>query len=225
MGAQAVEVSSSRSLATIGVLAAATFGLTLWVAFASAPLPGDRAVLRAVQDLPHLGWVADLVNTIGDWQWAMLVGAFAALTVVRWRRPIAREALGRAGIALPLAIPLLFLDSVVKVAVQSPRPVPARGIRVDMLRESYGFPSGHVYGDVLLFGLLFVFCPLLLPRPAVLPARVVLLALVAAAGPARMVVGAHWPSDVLGGYLWGALALTAVLGLSSWLGGRYARKR
>jgi membrane-associated phospholipid phosphatase len=36
-----------------------------------------------------------------------------------------------------------------------------------------------------------------------------------------MVVGAHWPSDVLGGYLWGLAALTLVVGIATILGRRF----
>ena len=79
--------------------------------------------------------------------------------------------------------------------------------------DGYGFPSGHVYGDVLIFGVLAVIAPVVFGRTAGAAARVLCLAVIVLAGPARMVIGAHWPSDVLGGYLWGATALClAVIG-------------
>ncbi len=37
------------------------------------------------------------------------------------------------------------------------------------------------------------------------------LALILLTGYGRILVGAHWPSDVLGGYLWGGLLLLLAL--------------
>ncbi len=78
-------------------------------------------------------------------------------------------------------------------------------------RTSFGFPSGHVFGDVLVAGLLVWVCWHSLPRRAGLAGLAVAAVVLALAGPSRVAVGAHWPSDILGGYLWGAAALVGLL--------------
>ena len=87
------------------------------------------------------------------------------------------------------------VEQVVKFLVGRPRP---RGV-------NWGFPSGHVTAAAT-FAVLLAY---LLARERVSPAaRVPLLllavVLVGSVGFARVVLNAHWPSDVLGGILLGA---------------------
>jgi membrane-associated phospholipid phosphatase len=87
------------------------------------------------------------------------------------------------------------IEQLFKFLVARPRP---RGV-------NWGFPSGHVTAAAT-FAVLLAY---LLARERVSPAaRVPLLllaiALVGSVGFARVILNAHWPSDVLGGVLLGA---------------------
>jgi undecaprenyl-diphosphatase len=82
----------------------------------------------------------------------------------------------------------------------------------------YSFPSGHTVHYVVFLGFLW-FLTLVLVRPRLL--RWTLLAvngaLVLLVGLSRVYLGAHWASDVLGGYLLGgALLATAICGYRWW---------
>jgi undecaprenyl-diphosphatase len=109
--------------------------------------------------------------------------------------------------ALIAALGLRTISSPLKSMAQAERPSSAYDLRITHDLTSYGFPSGHVLGDVVVFGTLAVFAPLIVGRTAGAAMRVFCLAIILLAGPARMTVGAHWPSDVAGGYLWGGAAL------------------
>ncbi len=108
---------------------------------------------------------------------------------------------GRRRLAGALALVMGFcaaLTTVLKVALGVARPGPPQpGL------EAFGFPSGHASAAVTLFGLL-AWMALSGGSPAVrrhLPPLLATMAALIAAS--RLYLGAHWPSDVLGGLLLG----------------------
>jgi undecaprenyl-diphosphatase len=140
-----------------------------------------------------------------------------------WRRSGGTK-LVELAVAVLVAVPLRLGSDFLKGVVESPRPTASAGLTVEHRIPSYGFPSGHVYGDVLVLGLACVFAPLWLPRRVVPVGRGALLLIIVCAGAARVYVGAHWPSDTLGGYLWGATALGLAVGAGQ-IAGRLAEQR
>ena len=102
-------------------------------------------------------------------------------------------------------------QGLLKEAVGRPRPSPDL-VRVSEHLSSFSFPSGHVVTALTLFGLLFLLVAVMvrwpLPRLAL---QGFCLFVVLGMGPASVYTGAHWPSDVLGGYVVGVLYLTLVL--------------
>jgi membrane-associated phospholipid phosphatase len=181
--------------------------LSIAAGLAQAPLPGDGWSARALQGLSATGSLAGFVNAAGDYRWMVLV-AVLLLMAVRQGPSFAR---GRE--LLPLvALGFLWPASVLlKWLIESPRPNAAQGIRVEGVFDGFGFPSGHVYGDVLVYGFIAAVIPALLPLRAARVAQAACLAVIVLAGFSRVVVGAHWPSDTIGGYLWGTAALGLVL--------------
>lgn len=170
--------------------------------------PGDVALARALQSLdwPVLGGVLHFENTIGS-PWPA-VSLIVAVTLILF-------SLRRAGLALLFAgtNALRGVGSVVKDLVLRPRPAPPL-LQVNEHAAGTSFPSGHVFSAVLLYGMIAVLLELTpLPRPLRRLAQTVCAGITLLMGPARVYAGAHWPSDVLGGYLWGTLLLLLVLGL------------
>jgi undecaprenyl-diphosphatase len=84
------------------------------------------------------------------------------------------------------------------------------------------FPSGHTLHYTVFYGfLLFVVATNFKrswPRAALLIIFALLILLV---GPSRVYLGEHWPTDVLGGYLIGALCLGPLIGGYLWVKARY----
>ena len=148
-------------------------------------------------------------NEIGHY-WAGVVISLPVIAGLAWLRRW-RE------IALLVAILLVrALNSSIKELIDSPRPTPDL-IRVTEEAHGLGFPSGHASGTVLLFGaLILVGDRLSLPGAVRVGSWVVGLGTILATGFGRVYAGAHWPSDVVGGWLLGfaiLLTLSAILGL------------
>ncbi len=93
------------------------------------------------------------------------------------------------------------------------RPRPAEDLVV--VREdpsSPAFPSGHADAAIMLYGLLFYFITLFVPHPVLrLVGQAACLWVILFTGMERVFVGAHWPSDVLGGYYLGGLMLVVLI--------------
>ncbi|AQH03753.1 phosphoesterase PA-phosphatase (plasmid) [Burkholderia sp. KK1] len=112
-----------------------------------------------------------------------------------------------------------LLNQVLKAMMRRDRPT---GSTVP-LPESFAFPSGHTFGSMVCYGM----CAYVLLRLA--PTRrdplIVALAcfIVLAIGTSRVVLGVHFPGDVLGGFASGGAWLAACIGAAEWVRRRRAR--
>ena len=116
-------------------------------------------------------------------------------------------------LALILAVPGgMLLNTLLKLAFGRARP------HFDdpfVILQSYSFPSGHVAGSTLFYGILAAFLIAHsrsnVQRVAIFVAALLLVTLVAAS---RMLLGAHFLSDVIGAFTesvaWLALCITGV---------------
>lgn len=134
----------------------------------------------------------------------VLVAVFATALVLflvrRWNRAAVWLATSMAG--------ALVLDLSLKHGFHRARPVPFFGIAP----HSYSFPSGHALFSFCIYGVL---AGLLARRmKSNLLAALVWTAaalLIAAIGLSRIYLGVHYPTDVLAGYLAGAIWVTALI--------------
>ena len=164
--------------------------------------PADERIAHEIQDIdvPAFGGFVDFVNTLGDaWLYVSLT-LLAAIAFATMRA-------GWASAAVLLTFAPRALNSVLKDLIERPRPSPEL-LDASNDASGFGFPSGHTVGTAALFGVLFFLIPAAVPwRPLRWLLQLGCLLLVVAAGPARVYVGAHWPSDTLGGYLLALLFL------------------
>ena len=100
-----------------------------------------------------------------------------------------------------------LLNNVLKSAIHRPRPHAAAG-----LYHSWSFPSGHAMVSLIAYGML-TYLLIILSRNRRARVAIVGLAalLVLAIGFSRLYLGAHYFSDVVGGYAAGMLWLSACI--------------
>jgi undecaprenyl-diphosphatase len=186
---------------------ALTLGLT-GAAAGNSVLPGDVAVQRSIQavSVPGAQPLADAVNWIGGTLGILLVG----VAIAWW---CARRGQTAAVVVVLGALALRVGNGLIKSPVASPRPSDDL-VRVAEEANGYGFPSAHVMGVVLLYGAILLLAPDMVRcrtrRCLVQAAALVMLLTI---GYGRIHAGAHWPSDVLGAYLYGILGLAGLLAL------------
>jgi membrane-associated phospholipid phosphatase len=198
---------------------ALVLGFALALSLAAAVrdrLPGDLRVTEAVQDVPGLGRPSEAVRAVTSTEVVLVAGVAVALAL--WFSGYRAHAVGLAAglIVLPL------LQSGIKELVDRPRPDPALvAIRAEF--SSPSFPAGHVMSGTYLYGYLLVFSVLQWGKGVAGRAAAAILAIVVLFnGMANIYEGVHWPSDVLGGYLWaGVLLIPALAGAEAWRRGRF----
>ena len=199
--------------------------LTIVVAVLKAPLPGDIAIARNVQTWDWFSPLASGVNQLGNLNLPVLLTLAGVSFLVRHFRPtVATSGFVR---LTAMLLAMYWVNAMLKLVVRSPRPALVDGIIIDRARDSFGFPSGHVYADVLIYGSLAILAwSRFRNRIRVsLAIAVAAVAVIVLAGPARIYAGAHWPSDVIGGYLWGFAALCLYWSVASRLGANFGRSK
>lgn len=177
--------------------------------------PIDRAITDAVVDArnPYATDLALVVTAFGSTVVLALVMIAASVGLVsRGHRPeallVAAGSVG--GYTLMVGI---------KHLVARPRPpVADRLLTID----TFSFPSGHAMSSMVVFGLLAVAAHCCSPWVRAHPLVLVIAPLASVAiGCTRVYLGVHWTTDVLAGWVLGALWVM----LCAWLSRRWSERR
>lgn len=187
--------------AAAGLLLVAVPGILIVLAVAARWTPlmrWDTDVVEAAHRAALAsGWLrasAAAVTHLGDTVTRALITVIGVGLLLR-RRSFRSAAF--LGTVVPLGALVVTLT---KLAVGRARPALPEPIAH---AGGASFPSGHAMGSTVLYGaLLLIVLPFLSPRLRWLGCSLT-AAVVVAVGVSRVVLGVHYPSDVLGGWLFG----------------------
>ena len=163
----------------------------------------DLKYAQVIQSISIPGFYTSMIvlSAMGSgWLPFALVGA-AGIGLILARYRIEGLVL-MGGVALGASV-----NQILKIASARPRPT-SDLINIVTVVQHKSFPSGHTVFFVVFFGFL-LFLTYVLRVPS-LPRRILLSlfsALILLIGVSRVYLGAHWLSDILGGYLVGSLWL------------------
>ena len=166
----------------------------------------DVDIAQTVQEwsAPGLSSALEFVNELTNFYPSVAIWS-TTLVLLMWRRQRIEA------FVLLISVVAFWGVEALGVLVNRPRPSPEL-VHVSKALIGNGFPSGHVFGAVVFYGLLsgvafrhvrWTTLRLFVP--------VLGVSIVAMAALARVYLGAHWPSDVLGGLLLGSVTLAGLL--------------
>jgi len=180
--------------------------LLVQVTKGAAMVRADRALSEQLFRIKlSNSWLTPVFNGISflgfpPWFWLLVSG----VSIYLYRRSQPRL------IAFLLTTTLggSIINTVVKLAVNRPRPT-FRDRAAITFESGKSFPSGHAMSSTIAYGaLLLIFLPLIPKRFRTLAIGGT-VGLVLLIGVARLGLGVHFLSDVIGGYILGAAWLTA----------------
>lgn len=141
------------------------------------------------------------VSIFGYQPWALIplvTGVLLVSIAIGWRDGL---------YFLALTVVQGLINVGIKLAIGRPRPV-SGVVDVFVPEQGNSFPSGHVMFYTVFFGMLLFFTLSHWPRSKLRNLSAALLAaLIGLIGPSRIILGAHWLSDVIAAYLLGLIIL------------------
>ena len=187
---------------TLGLkLGLALLTLLLFVlASVFARFHGDLAILLWLQS-PQSPWLTTAAMTVsyfGETPIALSMMGVAVFLLLIWRR---RDI----AVVMLLSLAPIGAGNLLKLAVGRSRP---EYLLLDVAPTSLSFPSGHALFATIFLGLLVWLAEDSIQSPMIRRSvQVALGLLILAVGWSRVYLGLHWPSDVIGGYMYGLLAV------------------
>jgi undecaprenyl-diphosphatase len=187
--------------------AAAIVFLSLLVYGAILPSPEwEVDVMQGVQQAspPPLRWVAEFMTYAGASPWFQLTTQVAVGGLLLLKRPsLAVLVMG--------AFMLRALSPLLKDIIDRPRPSP-ESVDVASVLTNPSYPSGHVFGATLLYGVMIYAVEIAVPNLRIRRGiQAALLSLIGLMGYARVELGEHWPTDVVGGWAVGFLVVWCLI--------------
>lgn len=201
------------ALAVVWVAVAVLLALLAVAAHATPSFAIDRQFEAWVDHLqgtavaPGMDFFGDLAGPVGAAvAYVIILGAMLLFRLFK-------EALCAAVAGLGAEV----LNIVVNALVARPRPPAYHGSTLLGL-GGHSFPSGHTADALGLYGFLFYLCLVAQRtrprwRPWLIAAQAAIVIYLVDVGVSRIMEQQHWPSDVLAGYLLGALTLTLGIAL------------
>jgi undecaprenyl-diphosphatase len=181
------------------------FGALAVVVSSRGVLTADLEVAVWIQNRDPLGWEAFL-NT-GEWFTNVRGGLLICLISVLgfWLRN-----LPAAAVTIVVAPAIWVAKHFIEEFIARPRPT-VDLVDVTQFGDGFSFPSGHITAGLAVYGMLAIIAVLSFERRSARVATVSLAAAVLVSSAfSRVAFGAHWPTDVLGGLLLGALWLVGL---------------
>ena len=165
-------------------------------------IPTKKVRLAIAKVAIAIKWVSFIT---GDWRGAILV---LVIGIIFWRY------LGRLeGIAVIFSGAISAINGVFKLVIGRPRPA-ADLVNIFVVETGKSFPSGHAFFSVVVLGMMAY---LIITHQTKLYLKILTASVFAIfilwIGASRIYLGAHWLSDVIGGYVIGSLFLA----LEIWL--------
>ena len=193
-------------LAFYALIAVSIIGLTFFVQ--SYPVSFfDLNITQEIQEIKmgHLTKVMEFISIFGNSFGMPLSVIFAALMFYfTYHR--------RESCFILTVLIADLLNLLIKILVHRPRPTLADA-KVLLIFNQSSFPSGHVVHYVVFFG--FLLSVMIVKKQIPIFFRILIGAfsgfLILTISFSRIYLGAHWATDVLGGYLFGLIYLAAIL--------------
>ena len=174
----------------------------------AGPLPGEPVLSRIIQQPAPHGLAGSLLAHASDLVWLLApLAVLISLVGRRWSAAFLVSLAGSTG---------LLVGEAIKPLAARPRPT-AELVRVQETPESYAFPSSTAFFAVVFLGMVGYLVWQGQPRRLVaIAAFGVLAILLFSSGLSRVYVGAHWATDVLGGWLLGGAWLVLLVAAYRW---------
>ncbi|WP_104712436.1 phosphatase PAP2 family protein [Helicobacter cetorum] len=199
-----------KSLLILGAIFLGLFGIITCLVHFNHVSPFDNAIFNVVRSHPFdsnptLAQIVNYATFLGSSKLilplSLLVGIFLAL----YRKNLVLGVWFLLSVILAVAI-----GKYLKILIMRDRPNPSEWLSNP---HGYSFPSGHSLSSAIFYGLIILLLPHFISHQKIRNALTYsLLGLVLLMGLARIYLGVHYPSDVLGGFCLGALCASFSVG-------------